>query len=300
MRRIIPIICLLSLFFQTGCWNENLSDCWKTDVAIHIYAEKFQANRTDQLEDVLSTRIRTIRYFLYRDGELMEHGLIDKPEEMSGPFYTFKRNILPFGDYQLALFANAEGSAVLYGDTSRIESLMIVHPGANKGEDYFSTLYSFTVDCDCGFESDVVLYRSHGVTLYEFENLPDNITEIEVGINKVGAKLSADTTACEEAEVSYRVAVNKKKRIEKFSFVVGTFPTLDQYKSSLNLKMYMENDPNTVVYDRLITDTVTIRRNNLLKVVSTFSEEGILGNVVFGISINPLWDDVNNGDIEIQ
>ena len=54
------------------------------DVTLTIAAEKFQQPATDkgQLEDNLSARISSIRYYLYKDNTLVQSGIIDNATDL--------------------------------------------------------------------------------------------------------------------------------------------------------------------------------------------------------------------------
>lgn len=290
-------ICIL-LF--SSCWKENMNNCWQGKVSINIYAEKFQ-NENNEREDVFSKRISSLRYFLYRNGVLMEEGLAGEFSGLSGASYTFERNKLPFGDYKLFLFANTEKNQVLIGNTDDPSTLMVVYPGCEENDDYFACQYEFTLDCDCGYTGDVLLQRMHGVIQYRLQNIPGNISEIEVTMNQLGAMCGANLTVCNPSiALTYRTPFDSSSNSGEYWFTLGVFPTIPESKTHLYLTLYADNDPDFAVYRSIITDQAQIGRNQLLRVDVRFPEDGILEDTDFGIVINPKWDGSHNGDVEIK
>ena len=84
------ILYLLSLvFLLSSCWKEDLKNCWMGDVTLTIVAEKFQQPTTDEgkLEENLSTRINSIRYYLYKDNVLIHSGIIDNVTDLNTDAY---------------------------------------------------------------------------------------------------------------------------------------------------------------------------------------------------------------------
>ena len=59
------------------------------DVTLTIVAEKFQQPATDEgkLEENLSTRINSIRYYLYKDNVLIHSGIIDNVTDLNTDAY---------------------------------------------------------------------------------------------------------------------------------------------------------------------------------------------------------------------
>lgn len=289
---------LMSLFLTltlVGCWKEDLKNCWKGDATIHIVAERFQQPAGGKLEDKLSARIKNIRYFLYRDNILFEQGIIDDEGSLSGSDYALVFSKLPFGDYSLALMANA--NQVDVDESSSLDNLVIQYPGVGQSEDYFTASYRFTVDCDCGFQDFVTLYRAHGVTLFELKNLPENITEIEVEIDGLSQSCQMDTTFHGDTQINSRINVADVKEDNVVSFLLGTFPTLEGTFSNVKVKMYADGDSNFLVYEKKIFEK-TIFRNQLIKFAADF-QNGISTDVQFSVSINPEWDGVSPGDGDI-
>lgn len=292
-----PLICLM-LF--SSCWKENLDHCWQGRIQINIYAEKFQ-NAENEKEDVFSERIRSLHYFLYHEGVLVEKGLARDFEGLSTSAYTFERNKLPFGHYQLLLFGNTDSKQVLTGNPDDPSTLMVAYPGCENNEDYFACQYEFTLDCDCGYSGEALMQRMHGVVQYQIKNIPDNITEIEVSMNHLGTMCDANLTVCNPPfELSHRLPFDSETSNRSCTLTLGVFPTLPENKTVLNLVLYADNDYSFAVYRKQITDQAQIYPNQLLRVDVLFPENGILEDVDFGIVINPKWDGSHEGDIEIK
>lgn len=292
---------MILFFLLPGCWKEDLSKCWKGDVVVSVYAEKFQVSNND-IEDVLSKRVKALHYFLYRDGVLVENKIVNDFKDIQSSGYPLKWNKLPFGNYKLLVVANAEDNQAIGGDINDPGKVKIIYPGADRTSDLFTSAYDFTLDCDCGFVGETVLKRIQGVIQYEFKNVPKNITEVEVTVDQLGTECGVDTLTIYNTPFSltYRTPIDPSSTDGTCSFAIGMLPTLPDCVSTLKLKLYSDHDPDYVVYESLITDTARVERNQLLKVTSTFPEEGILGNISFGVIVNPKWDGSNNGDVEVQ
>lgn len=302
MRHLFVVCSVLVVFlFMTGCWKENLSNCWQGEVVINVSAEKFQNTKND-IEEVFSKRVRTLHYFLYRDSILVEDSIISDCEKLLSSVYPLKWQKLPFGKYSLLLFANTESDQVLVGDVNNPASLKIVYPGIEKTKDYFVSRNEFTLDCDCGYLGNVVMERAHGVVQYNLKNIPDNITEIEVIMDQLGSVCGVPNLMIYKSPLTltYRTPTDPFSTEGKCSFTLGTFPTPSGSLTTLNLKLFADHDPEHVVYNGIICDTAFVERNQLLRVTTTFPENGILENVRFGIEVNPRWDGSHGGDVEVQ
>ena len=180
------ILYLLSLvFLLSSCWKEDLKNCWMGDVTLTIVAEKFQQPATDEgkLEENLSTRINSIRYYLYKDNVLIHSGIIDNVTDLNTDAYKLTFPKLAFGDYCLALATNVSEEEL--PDTTTPEALNLNYPGVEQTKDYFTSCYDFTVDCECGYQDFVILRRTQGVTQFQLKQLPENITGIGIEIHKV-------------------------------------------------------------------------------------------------------------------
>ena len=148
------------------------------DVTLTIVAEKFQQPATDEgkLEENLSTRINSIRYYLYKDNVLIHSGIIDNITDLNTDAYKLTFPKLAFGDYCLALATNVSEEEL--PDTTTPEALNLNYPGVEQTKDYFTSCYDFTVDCECGYQDFVILRRTQGVTQFQLKQLPENITGI--------------------------------------------------------------------------------------------------------------------------
>lgn len=129
---LLPFILLFS-----SCWKEDLKNCWMGDVTLTIAAEKFQQPATDkgQLEDNLSARISSIRYYLYKDNTLVQSGIIDNATDLDTDTHPLSFPKLAFGEYCLGLVANASEEEL--SDTTTPEALNLNYPGAEQTKDYF-------------------------------------------------------------------------------------------------------------------------------------------------------------------
>lgn len=302
MKHIFIISGLVVLFLSfSGCWKEDLSNCWQGEVRINISAEKFQNTKND-IEDVFSKRIQTLHYFLYHDSVLVEDSVISDLKSLQSPALSLRWQKLPFGDYNLLLFANTESDQVLAGDVNNPASLKIVYPGIENTKDYFVCRYGFTLDCDCGYAGNALMERAHGVVQYDFKNVPDNITEIEVIMDQLGTVCGVSNLTIYDIPLTlaYRTPIDPSSIEGEYSFTLGTFPTVPGSLSTMNLRLFADNDSCEAVYDRIICDTVQVQRNQLLRVTTTFPEDGILGDVRFGVEVNPRWDGSHDGDVEVQ
>ena len=280
-KMILYIVCFLLLSGLSGCWKEDLKNCWKGDVTFFVLAERFQQPPGGKTEENLALRIDSMRYMLYRGEVIYEQGWIKDPAVLGAKQVALTFPKLPFGEYQLSLLANVE------------DGEEIVYPGVENTKDYFVAHRLFTMDCDCGFQDFLTLHRSQGVTQFKLKDLPDNITEIEVNVNRLGNVCRTDTTYAGETEITYRVNVADVEKEGVASLLIGTFPTNENTRSEVVLKLYAEGDPNFRVYEQKIGEE-TVKRNQLLRFEADFNRS-IKGEVSYIVTINPKWDGVNDG-----
>lgn len=298
MRRIyiMGITGFLLLLSVSGCWKENLSNCWEGDVIIRVAVEKFQQRPDGELEDNLGKRIKTLRYYLYKGDELYDQGVIDSPEALNVDELPLVFPKLKFGDYSLALLGNVDGDEVR--GTEVAETLSFDYPGASQTKDYQVSYYNFTVDCDCGLNALAVLRRAQGVTQFRLKNLPDNISEIEVELNGVSQVCGADTLYGGETMAAYRVVTEKVGQDDVAVFELGSFPTVVDGQTEVILKLYADSDPGFLAFHSRV-GTIQISRNQLIRVETDFNHD-ISGEVGFTIKINPSWDGVGGGELPVE
>lgn len=298
MRRMhsLSVLGLMFLLTLTGCWNENTENCWMGDVTIHVLAERFQELPDGASEEQLSKRLTSIHYYLYHGEILYLQGTISDKTALDAQQLTLTFPKLAFGDYSLAVVGNTDADDLL--DASAPMNMEILYPGTKQTKDFFVSCYDFTVDCDCGMEDFVKLYRTQGVAQFELKNLPDNITEIEVGMNRLGQSCRVDTVYRGEMQVSHRMNVADVQSGDLSSFVFGAFPTVTDGQSEVFLKLYADGDPLFLVYEKKIAE-VSLSRNQLYKFEADF-EHNISGDVEFTVTVNPEWNGVGGGDVPVE
>lgn len=288
------ILSILSLFLLSGCIHETLDPCPAGDVKINIYVEKFQAvthNYQADMEAAFNTRINDIHYFLFKDDALMEEGRISDCSQYTSPPYTFERTGLEFGDYCLAIVSNC--SAYVGGQSA--SDLFFTYAGADNKEDYFAVCFPFRVDCDCLTEHNAYMERAHGVIRYTFSDIPQDMSGIEVTMTNVADKKMVDGDYSGQIEVTKRIPVGSATRSEanadgKLTFVLGTFPTTTGMRSAYRLRLY-RNGEDQPWYNATVTDTLTVRRNQLLDIAGKFNGD----TPSFEVLINTNWDGTNWG-----
>ena len=242
------------------------------------------------MEVSFNTRIKDIHYFLFKDNALAEEGRIPDCTTYVASPYTFQRKGLAFGDYCLALVSNC--SAYVGGNAPT--DLFFTYAGVENKEDYFAVCFPFRVDCDCQSEYNAYMERAHGVIRYTFSDIPEDLTGIEMTMTNLGNKKVIDGDYSGQMEVTKFIPIEKLMRAanedEDISVVLGTFPTTVGMRSVYRLSLYRngETEPS---YNETVTDTLTIRRNQLLDISTRFT-----GDIPsFEIRVNTTWDGTNSG-----
>lgn len=291
---------ILFLFLAlTGCVKETLDKCPEGNVKINLYAEKFQTNSagaTEDKEDVFNKRIQYLHCILYKDNTYVLDTVIPDLSEAGGDAYTLFFPKLEFGDYQLVTIGNSTPDA-MSGDLHIPGDLTLLYLGADQTEDLFASALNFTVDCDCVQEFSTKLRRLLGVVRCRISNIPDNATEAEVIIHGANSKLGKESTYSQATDVSRRVTVERTdgNKTKDLDIILGTFPTSPQQPASYELKLYSAG--NTTLFDQVMTTDVHIVRNQLIELVTDFSD----GNFRFEIIVNGKWEDyINGGEVEIH
>ncbi len=297
MKTILLLFTPILLF--SGCIRETLDQCPKGDIEINVYVEKFQAvthNYRTDMETSFNTRIKDIHYLLFKEQTLIEEGRIEDCSPYSNPSYVFQRKGLEFGNYCLALISNC--SATIQG--SAPTELFFVYAGVNNDEDHFTACFPFTVNCDCKSEYNIYMERTHGVIRYTFHNIPEHTNGIEMTMTNVGNKKVIEGGYLENIDVTKRISIDQLNRATKadndISVVIGTFPTVTGMHSAYQLRLY-KNGQETPWYNETVTDTLTVRRNQLLDISTRFT-----GDIPsFEVLINTAWDgSTSGGETDIQ
>jgi len=288
---------IIGLLFITlilsGCVKDGLDECPDGSVKMHLYVEKFRnksQNPLDDYENNFNDIVGHLRYYLYKDNELKEQGLIDQFTKASGPSYILDFQDMEYGEYKMIIVANCTKTA-LSGDAAIADNLVLTFPGCADTEDFFTAVFPFTVNSNENSEYNVGLLRTHGVLRYTFINMPSDITDIEVVMQNVSSEkwVTGDyKNACEASQKYIIMPLAKQATTEEY--VIGTFPTLSGEKSAYYLQMYRNNEK--VPYTRhLITDTLTVTRNQLLDIAVTFNN----GELSFDIDLDSKWDGSSSG-----
>lgn len=286
------LILFLSVLLFSACIRETLDPCPVGDVKIKIYVEKFQSvthNYQMDMEASFNTRIKDMHYFLFKDNALLEENRISDSSPYTTPAYTFERQGLEFGDYCLVVVSNC--SAYVGGNTP--SEIFFTYAGVDNKEDYFATCFPFTVDCDCQTEYNTYLERVHGVIRYTFENVPEHMTGIEMTMTNLGDKKMIDGDYSGRMEMVKRIPVGTQTRAGKdgnMTVVIGTFPTTTGERSAYKLRLYKNNEDKPW-YDETVTDTLTVRRNQLLDIATRFTGD----TPSFEVLINTSWGGSNSG-----
>lgn len=293
------LLLFLSILLFAGCIHESLDPCPVGDVKVNIYVEKFQAvthNYDTDMEAAFNTRIQDIHYFLFKDNALIEEGRISDCSSYTSPPYTFQRQGLEFGDYCLAIVSNC--SAYVGGNAPA--DLFFTYAGVDNKEDYFAVCFPFTVDCDCQTEYNAYMERTHGVIRYTFSNVPSDISGIEMTMTNVGNKKLIDGDYSGQMEAIKRIPVNAVTRAvaenNDITVTLGTFPTTTGMRSAYRLRLFKHGGEEPW-YDNTVTDTLTVRRNQLLSIDTRFTE----GALSFDISVDTAWDgSIPGGETDVN
>ncbi|MBK5722259.1 FimB/Mfa2 family fimbrial subunit [Dysgonomonas sp. Marseille-P4677] len=290
--KIIGILLLITLF--SSCLKDGEDLCHSVgSVKIDLFVEKFRNqsdNPLDDREDSSLGRVNHLRYFIYKEGLLYEQGIIDKFTKTSGPLYSFLLSGLDYGNYNIVFVANCTKKS-LRGDSTNIENLLLTFPGCEDTEDFFSAVFPFSVDSDNMMEYEVGLKRTHGIVRCTFNNLPNNISDIEIIMKNVNMEywIAGDYKVAGEASRKYSLTELKDETVNG-DYIIGTFPTPINEKSIYYLNIYKE-DEATPYISQMITDDFEIRRNQLLDISVTFND----GYLSFEIDMDSDWDGPSSG-----
>jgi len=289
-------IFLFILVVFSSCIKDGLDECPEGTVRIHLFVEKFRNKSQNPLDDReldFGQRVSHIRYYLYKDGKLKEQEVLEKFKTIAKDSYTFDFNQLDFGDYKLVVVANSAKKA-LTGDGIDADKLLLTYPGSADTEDFFTAVFPFKVSSNAPAEYNVGLLRTQGVIRYTFKNMPADVTGIGVVMRNVSSLkwVTGDYAENCEANRTFTVIkqVNRKSNEEEQEYVIGTFPTLRNQKSAYYLSLFRGRDAEPY-YQQMITDTLTVLRNQLLDITATFSG----GSFDFEVDINNEWNGGSDG-----
>lgn len=290
--KILGLLLLTVLF--SGCVKDGEDPCPPAgSVKIDFFVEKFRnksENPLDDREEDFYSRVNHLRYFIYKEGELYDHGILNNFARVVSPSYSFQFTELDYGDYNMVVVANCTKEA-LTGDPSNADNLLLTFPGCADTEDYFTAVFPFSVESDEQKKYEVGLLRTHGVIRYTFKNMPDHITDMEIVIKNVSQEkwVTGDYKTTYEASRQY-IVVPLDKKIANDDYIMGTFPTLTNEKSAYYLNLYREREATPYI-SQMITDDIIVRRNQLLDIAVTFND----GYLSFEIDLDSDWDGSSSG-----
>lgn len=263
------------------------------NVRINLYAEKFQNPSDDPLADrerAFFDRITHIRYYLYKDNALYDEQVVATFDNAHTGFYTLNFDNLPVGDYQLVVISNCTGDA-LTGEPDIADNLVITYPGSADTEDYFTAVFPFTVEAIGWQEYVVGLSRVHGVVRYTFHNLPQDAIAVGVLMENVSSEkwITGDYKEVCQADTRYDMVPVTRVSVDE-DYVLGTFPTPTDERSSFTLSLFREGADDPYI-SQMIVDTLNIRRNQLLDIEVTYNN----GRFDCEIILDSTWDGSNSG-----
>jgi len=290
---------LLLLAFFSGCVKDGEDLCPPAgNVKMDFFVEKFRnksENPLDDREEDFLNRINHLRYFIYKEGNLYQQGIIDNFTKTSSPSYSFRFTGLDYGNYNMVVVANCTKEA-LSGDPVNADNLLLTFPGCMDTEDFFTAVFPFSIQSDEVKEYEVGLMRTHGIIRYTFKNMPDNITDMEVVMKNVSQEkwVTGDYRTTCEASRRYAV-IPLVKKTEADDYIIGTFPTLTNEKSAYYLNMYKEGE-TTPYISQMITDDLIVKRNQLLDIAVTLND----GYLSFEIDMDSDWGGSSSGEVGIE
>lgn len=284
-------VAVLGMFGAASCIEESLDACPPEGggVTVRIYAEKFQARAPyapEELEGSFNARIHSLGYLLYAGDRLIEQGTLDGVAATADSAYVFRHDTLPFGRYRLALLANTE-ARMTAGTSDAPEKLFVVYQGEEAGDDHFTQVLPFEVMCPYRNEFTAVLQRVHGVARFRFDRLPAHTQAVEVSLDHVASRTPLTGDGDTPREVVKRVEASALETRAGGAFTLGTFATVPGSRSTWRVRLY-GTDPATPFYDRVVTDTLRIERNQLLDLVAEFDEGS--GDFDFSVDLDTRWD----------
>ena len=288
---------ILAGMFLSGCWHEDLSDCWKGDVVLSVTAERFGELPDGPSEPELGTKVKTLQYYLFnKNDQIVNTGYIDG-SSFEGSHYDLRFSDLAFGDYVLALTANSD---MLIKNPNSWKAIKLFFPENSKA-DYFTTLYTFTLDCECGYADIVKLYRSKGVVQVRLEDLPSNITRAQVDVGPVSSVCLPDTTYQGSMNVCSETSIISDNHTDGVVLLnLDAFPLSIGNNTEVVLTLYMKGSQGDeiIALHCTLTDQLKVLRNQLVGITVNFNHS-ITTTPSVNIVINPDWDGID-GDTGVD
>lgn len=301
MKKLLLIAAVI--FGITACVQDgDLPPCPVpgSGVDINVYAERFNGVLDAELDDSRADipavtweerfmdRIVKLYYLLYKDNVLIEKGAVADMTGINGSYYTFSRENLEAGSYRLFMMANCPDMEVFPDNP---EEIMIRYPGHDTTDDYFVMSQPFEVYSDTRASYNAHLKRMHGVVRFTFYDLEPCIRKIDVHIDGLSQTGCIMGTYSDDYHLNISIPVGSLGRAEgDTQQIVGLFPTLEGGVSRWDVKVYRE-DGETLYYEGVIPDDISVIRNQLLDLRATFQD----GEMVFDIQVNKQWEDANDG-----
>lgn len=286
--KIAGIVLLLAIV--SGCVRSGMDECPDGNVRLNIFVEKFRnksQNPLDDYEENFTGRVGHLRYFLYKDGVLVgKENVISQFTKAGGPSFPLDLVDLEYGKYNVVIVGNSTKTA-FSGDPVLADNLLLTFPGCAETEDFFTAVFPFEVRSNDKKEYQVGLLRTQGVIRYTFKNMPSDISDIEVVMKNVSNEkwITGDYKNACEASQKYVIIPLTKQNLAEGDYVIATFPSLQGELSAYHLNMYRNNE-ETPYMRQMITDTLTVTRNQLLDIAVTFNE----GKLDFEIDLDSEWD----------
>lgn len=288
----IPLL-LSVLLLTSSCITEGEELCPTGDVRLHLYAEKFQnrsQNPLDAKEEKFCDRVSHLRYFLYKGDILSQEGIVSEFNDKDINCYSLDFDNLDYGEYQVLLVCNSSKKALL-GDAKKAEDLYLAYPGSTETEDFFTAFFSFNVNSEEKKEYDIGLLRAQGIIRYSFVNMPSDVTKMQIVMENVAGEkwITGDYKNIYRNTQDYTIT-KPLRDSETNAYVIGTFPTVVNEKSSYFLSLFREGEEEPFISE-LITDQVDIIRNQLIDITAIFKD----GKIDCLIQLNNEWDGWNPG-----
>lgn len=299
MKKILLLSAVLLWGFTACNIKEDQDDCPGGETRIQVYVEKFQHEEglsiPQNSEAQFNTRIGVMNFYLYKDGEMVEEGVIDATS-ISAQTYTFDYPSLEYGDYSLLLLGNTENNM----PSRSIPDMELVYPGYATTEDYFRDFFEFTVADRQEHNYVTQLKRVQGVVRFTFLNVPDYITGIDVSLDKLSSHSHRNGSYTDEYTLSrfQQESVLTRDENNTHSFSVMTFPTLPGEQTSWRLKLYRDGS-ELPYYDQIAATELDVLRNQLLNLGMNFGL-GEPDGFNFFIDMDTQWDGSNGVDIPIN
>lgn len=300
MKRILLGLAAV-LFVFTACIKKDLEECPPvipasgSTLAVNVFVERFQGTMPVRAlantEEKFNDRIQKLQYYLYLDDKVVEKGVIEGVKDITAPSYLFMRENLAPGNYKLAFLANTN-EGIMKSVTDVLDEIIVIYPGYERTEDYFVEVFPFTItETKAHHEFDALLKRMQGVVRYNFKNLGPDIRAIEIKMDGLCWHGCINGRYMEDYEITRRVDISDitKAGERNTSFFMGTFPTMENRKSSWTLKLYTED--SYPYYDKMVTDTLQVVRNQLLDITAELND----AEIIFTVEVDKKWDGSSDG-----